>query len=236
MTLFLTAGIVLYYLLRRRWKIQGENAVLQVKLSSLEKENQTTTEKLIQRRELIHDIKNHLRILYGYVEREEYTKAKDFLKHLYPDMDVTDDVVFSGCDMLDRILNIKREEGETHGITSQYNCDDMTGLVLADIEIIFLFGNLLDNAIEAQDMIPEEKRFISLKLRRHMSMLYIDISNPYIKELCIKDGHFQSTKEDGKEHGFGMQLIERIVARYQGEQLIETDNHIFRYRIMMKAF
>ena len=107
---------------------------------------------------------------------------------------------------------------------------------MADIEICSLFGNLLDNAIEAQLMVPKEKRFISLKLRRHMNMLYIDISNPYLNEPRIKNGHFQSTKEDGKEHGFGTRLIERIVARYQGEQLIETDNHIFRYRIMMKAF
>ena len=234
--MFLTGGIVLYYLLRRRWKIQGENAVLQVKLSALEKENQTTAEKLIQRRELIHDIKNHMRILYGYVEREEYTKAKNYLKYLYPDMETPDDEVFSGCDMLDRILNIKREEGETLGITSQFSSDDMTGLLLADIEICSLFGNLLDNAMEAQLMVPEEKRYISLKLRRHMNMLYIDISNPYLNELRMKNGRFQSTKEDGKEHGFGTRLIERIVARYQGEQLIETDNHIFRYRIMMKAF
>lgn len=236
MMLFLTAGIVLYYLLRRRWKIQAENAVLQVKLNSLEKENKTTAEKLIQRRELIHDIKNHMRILYGYVEREEYTEAKDYLENLYPNLKIPDDEVFSGCEILDCILNIKKEEGDTQGISIQFNCDDMTGLVLTDIEICSLFGNLLDNAIEAQLMIPEEKRYISLRLKRHNKMLYIDISNPYQHELHIQDGHFVSNKENVKDHGLGTQLVERIVARYNGEQLIDTDDNIFRCRIMMKAF
>ena len=44
-------------------------------------------------------------------------------------------------------------------------------------EIISLFGNLLDNALEACEKINDKERWIKIKIKKKNLLLYIEIAN-----------------------------------------------------------
>ena len=54
-------------------------------------------------------------------------------------------------------------------------------LPFSDREIISLFGNVLDNALEACERIQDKKRWIKIKIKKKNHLLYIETSNA-IKE------------------------------------------------------
>jgi hypothetical protein len=87
----------------------------------------------------------------------------------------------------------------------------------ADLYIII--GNTFDNALDACRELPEDKRIIVLKLKKHNSILYYEIRNPYLEEHLLK--------ERGPFHGYGLKNVSRCLNKYKGHLLTKKENGIF---------
>ena len=80
-----------------------------------------------------------------------------------------------------------------------------------------LFGNALDNAIEAVAPLPEGERTISLVVRRVAGVISIHVENPCSAEPTLRtDGLPETTKGDRTNHGFGVRSMRLTVERYGG--------------------
>ena len=117
---------------------------------------------------------------------------------------------------------------KTPPIFDRYIVPNIDGIIyffsalFSDREIISLFGNVLDNALEACERIQDKKRWIKIKIKKKNHLLYIETSNA-IKEMPVQNQkEFVSVKEDEILHGYGMKNIQDIVRKYDG---------IFRYKI-----
>ena len=102
---------------------------------------------------------------------------------------------------------------------------DLDVLVPAELfvtaaDLYVLLGNTLDNAIEACMELPKEQRRITLKLKKHNSMLYYEISNPYDEK------HLHRAR--GNYHGFGLKNVAKCVEKYRGKLEVTKSNGIFR--------
>ena len=96
-------------------------------------------------------------------------------------------------------------------------------------DIYSLFGNMLDNAVEYVKQVPEqEKRFIRLFVRPKGAMTVIHQENFFEGELDISNGLPQTTKKDNAYHGFGMQSMQRIIAKYGGELRVDVSDGLFK--------
>ena len=97
-----------------------------------------------------------------------------------------------------------------------------------------LFGNILDNAIEAVSQIADpERRVISLSVRMRAGCLIIEEENFFEGEIRFDDGLPITSKEDKNYHGFGMQSIRMLTERYEGDIQLESDQGIFKLSIML---
>ena len=94
-------------------------------------------------------------------------------------------------------------------------------------DICCLFGNILDNAIEAVSKIEDkEKRVITLKLVEKANMVYIHVSNYHENKLQFKNG-LPLTSKKSSGHGFGTKSIKFIVEKYNGNLTIKDQNNLY---------
>ena len=124
--------------------------------------------------------------------------------------------IWTGNHMLDMILNQKEKEAEKQKTQMQISTEVFTTLPFSDREIISLFGNLLDNALEACEQIKEGERWIHIKMKKKNQLLYIEIVNAAKNTGIQTDENFVSKKKDGVLHGYGMKNIRDIVEQYNG--------------------
>ena len=118
--------------------------------------------------------------------------------------------------MLDMILNQKTKDAKEKETDMQIETEVFATLPFSDREIISLFGNVLDNALEACERIQDKKRWIKIKIKKKNHLLYIEASNA-IKEMPVQNQkEFVSVKEDEILHGYGMKNIRDIVEQYNG--------------------
>jgi sensor histidine kinase regulating citrate/malate metabolism len=80
-----------------------------------------------------------------------------------------------------------------------------------------LFGNMIDNAINAVSKLPEGmERSIYLNVHAEKKLLLIQTENPFTGEVTFQDGLPKTSSGDEFNHGFGMKSIRLIAEKYHG--------------------
>jgi sensor histidine kinase regulating citrate/malate metabolism len=98
---------------------------------------------------------------------------------------------------------------------------------LDSYDVVSLMGNVMDNAIEAQNKVIEN-RFIKLYIGIEDEKTVIEIKNSYNKdELIIEDNELKTLKGNKDSHGLGLSIIEEITHKYQGEYNIKMTEKEF---------
>ena len=102
-------------------------------------------------------------------------------------------------------------------------------------DVYSLFGNALDNAIEAVVKLKDKsQRVIGLKVCAVGDMTSINVKNFYDGKIEFnKEGIPDSTKLDKSFHGFGLKSIAMIVEKYGGSLSIVAHDDIFNLNILL---
>lgn len=107
---------------------------------------------------------------------------------------------------------------------------------ISSTDLYSLFGNALDNAIEAVSVLEKSKLNISLFIRRIGNMISVHIENYYDGEHIINSaGLPQTTKSDNVYHGFGMLSMKTITEKYNGTLAFEAGENIFSLNLLFPA-
>lgn len=140
------------------------------------------------------------------------------LSNLERTIDDYDSIFNTGCDALDVVLDEKHSICVKRGIELACMADGTSLKDLAPDDVYVLFGNILDNAIEAQESVqPENERYIILTVKATGKMLVIHEENRMSGKLRYQDGLPMTTKKnENMDHGFGTRSIRHIAATYDG--------------------
>ena len=190
---------------------EQDKKMLQMKVKAMEEQYR----EMLKSRKIVHDMKNHLLALKKYTQEQDWKGLEEYLNELSQDMLDYNYQIWTGNHMLDMILNQKEKEAEKQKTQMQISTEVFTTLPFSDREIISLFGNLLDNALEACEQIKEGERWIHIKMKKKNQLLYIEIVNAAKNTGIQTDENFVS-KKDGVLHGYGMKNIRDIVEQYNG--------------------
>ncbi len=96
-----------------------------------------------------------------------------------------------------------------------------------DIEMIVALSNIIDNAIEAQESVPADKRFVSVEIIPRPNALSILIKNTILQSVLARNPKLISTKGDSDRHGLGLGSVKRIVSQRNGMIDIDEENNMF---------
>ncbi len=133
----------------------------------------------------------------------------------------------TGNKILDVLLTQKLRQCCGLGIRLDYN---VRGEALSHLEtrdICTLFGNLLDNAVEAVQGLPPERRVILLEVLPQGGFLQIRTENPCGRVPVFRDGMPDTAKPDRARHGIGTQSIRYTAERYGGSVQFQVQDGWF---------
>ena len=99
-------------------------------------------------------------------------------------------------------------------------------------DIYSLFGNLIDNSIEAVNQLDDNEKIISLKIKQVGNIVSISIKNGYKGKIQMENNLPLSKKEDNVHHGFGMKSIKMVCEKYNGNLRLNIENNIFIVTIL----
>lgn len=136
----------------------------------------------------------------------------------------------TGNTFLNVILKEKGKLAEEKEIDMQLDIDFSEGSFIADRDIVTIFGNAMDNAIEACEKLPNFQRMITIKAQKIRNMLSIMIENSMSAD---NNPNLHTTKEDTFLHGFGLVNIRESTEHYNGTCTTEIGENIFTLRILI---
>ena len=171
-----------------------------------------------------HDIKHQIRSLADGGRVAD----RQALDDLAAEIAIYDSTVETGNAALDTILTEKGLVCSGEKITLAVIADGRALGGLEPQEIYSLFGNALDNAIEAVRGIGEpERRLVSLNVRRSGTMCVINVENSCDVAPAFRDGLPVTTKANAGSHGFGTRSMRGIVERHGGVLTMGCEDGIF---------
>ena len=214
----LTTTAVAFHLFENELKIVERN----VRLDMLEKQiaNEQAYYKDIARtqtelQKTAHDMKNALLAVLGTVSDGNAPAAEGKLRDMLQVATDSLQTVYTGRATVDAMLNVKARRMRDLHIRFEPICFLRKEMALDDIDFCIFLGNALDNAIEACEKLPEEKRYIQLKLLESDGTLSCSIENP--TDGALPENGARTTKRDRRRHGFGLENMREIVRKNGGE-------------------
>ena len=215
-----------------------KNRILQEENNTLVMEEQLQHQKycemvevMEQNRELIHDTKHHFLVVQEYLKNEEYENLQKYIKQISDEFQRTVPKVYTGIKILDFILEQKRVVAQKSGIRYEIDTMLLTRIPTTEQETCALFGNLLDNAIEACCLVETEEKWIEIQINQSNQLLSIEVLNTFEIPCIRKQGVFETIKEERSVHGYGIKSMRRIVDKHQGLITYEEKEKIFITKI-----
>jgi sensor histidine kinase YesM len=181
-----------------------------------------------------HDFNNHLGVIYGLLQSEETAKAADYAAALVAAAEEYHNLVTIPYPALRAILNYKLSVAREEKADLRLDVSIPAGLDLNEFDLTVIFGNLLDNAIEANRKLAEDHRYLKLRLVYKPDYLLIGVENPYDAGLA-PGGRGRSTKAQPEEHGFGLQNIDYLIKKHSGFMNIAQENGVFKAEMALVA-
>lgn len=177
-----------------------------------------------------HDIRHQIR----HFSDDGQVLSRDALAEIAREVNIYDAKVRTGNAALDTILTEKGLACRGQCITLSCIADGGALSVLSDPEIYSLFGNMLDNAMEAVGQVSNAgKRCISLVVQARGGMVSIHEENYFAGSLELVDGLPKTTKTNAADHGFGMCSMRALAEQHDGTLTVRTDGELFLLDVLL---
>jgi len=188
-------------------------------------------------REQRHDYLNHLQVVYGMMELEEYEDLHQYLEPVYKDMLKTGKALKTSKPAINALLKAKMGEAEGKAIDVYVEVkSDLRGLLVPDWEVCKVLSNLIDNAMTALEGLDGEKK-IEIDVTETKEVYIFSVSNngPMIpedmQELIFKQGF---TTKRGEGHGMGLYIVQNVLKENGGSISLVSDERETAFVIKFK--
>lgn len=177
---------------------------------------------------LRHDLKNHIIGLQRLIDNQEWDKMSDYLHKMADSGDIEYAEDLTGKSIVDALLYYKKSSFSrlqellgSHNF--QWECDVHipSDCPIADFDLCVIFGNLLDNALEACQKLPAKtNHFIKIDAHMVKKYLLIEIAN-------------SAKMTPDYQKGIGLRNVKDTLDKYNGTLNIHTNNNTFCISILL---
>ncbi len=178
----------------------------------------------------IHDINayfNSFRMLAAKGEAKKIIEIVDELKGKI--QEEISGMIYSGNPVLNAILSERVSIAKEKRILLSIFVESFLDVdFVSDADMISMFGNLLDNALEAAEKCDVENRKVDVRLFMGSNyFLVLHIENSYAVSAKRVGTRLLSTKADFKHHGLGVGIVMNLADKYGGTLSLEEKADLF---------
>lgn len=192
-------------------------------------------------RKVRHEMKGHMANIKGLVAGEKYGEVEKYIEKLDETIQELDYKFSTGNAVTDVIINDKYRQAVKAEIPFRVKFDYRETDTISAFDMGIVLNNLLDNAIEACEKLEQEKRYISLTLKRRNHFLLVEVENSFDGKLEWKDGEaVPATRKQSSlpdmlmEHGIGLKNVKDVAKRYLGDMNIKAEKNVFKVTVMLQ--
>jgi len=175
-----------------------------------------------------HDFMNHMQVVHSLIELEEYSEVNEYINKVYTDIEKVSNILKTGIPAVNAILESKRQTCESKGIEVTVDISStLAKISVPDWELCRLFGNIIDNSINALSGVQSTRR-LSIEIFEDIHSYRFKISNngPMIPpELWTRIFEAGYTEGSHEGEGMGLAICTEIVSMYKGKLWVVSDEY-----------
>lgn len=183
-------------------------------------------------RSVRHDLKHHLLSINNYLDSGNISEAQQYIRSMMDSyLPITKKYINTDNMAFDAIVNAKITLCNEKRIAFEISIESGSLSGLDQIDTGILFGNLLDNAIEAAE--NTVTKHVSLMVQIKGEYLSILVSNSIDSSVLEHNKQLNSSKTDKELHGIGLKSVKTVVEKYAGMLQFLEENHEFICDILL---
>ncbi len=221
--------LMIYSMTNKHFKDLTENYEKQINAQSeyyilLSKSN-------FELRRFRHDYKNMCIGLSKLISENQNDEALEMLKNQNLALTSSLTQFDTGNGIADALLTDKQKQADK--INTKIKFDGaVPNNTIKPTDLCIIFGNTIDNALEACQSIEQSKtKTIYISCECNSGFMFIKISNPIKQKVKIDGNKPLTTKADKALHGFGLNSLEKAVKQYNGTISYECTDDCFQVNI-----
>lgn len=208
------AILYLINIMEKRTKEEQQLTLLNQQMEIQSKNIAALSQSYQNQRRITHEHLHQLQTIIDLLDHGEEHAIRQYVAEIQGTRRATALNINTHNPVLDAILNQKYQWSSENGIKMEFQVNDLSEITLGLNELVVLFSNLFDNAIEACLKLPSDRAIHCHIIKGESLFVSIRNTSPPVE---ILDGMIETTKEPKHEHGFGIPNIRHILTGLTAE-------------------
>lgn len=219
----------IYYIVTRLILEQNKTLLLtkqnhQLTMQTLQYEN--LQNKITEARRAKHDVRHHIALMQGYLNRGELTALKNYLQQYSASLPDDSLVQFCGNIAANAVLLYFAQQAKNNAVDYIVKTEIPNSLKISNTDLSVLLGNLLENALDACKAEPGPEKKMVVRAGCEGGALCITVDNTFTGRLQYNTkNQLLSTKHKGV--GLGTGSVAEIAKKYNGFCRFEAKGGMF---------
>lgn len=217
------------------WLSQKESEMQQATVTVMHEVYDMLQQQIDLSRKLRHDLAKHIQTLEFLLQQDpENTQIRTYIGEVKLKVKKSLEEKYCKDEIINAILATEQRRCLEKGIPIKINVEQEEYDLFSEFDKVGLLCNLLDNAMEANERIPEDslakgytEKEIIFSMGKEDGKLYVFVENAVASGEKIT---FRTHKKNTNEHGIGTKIIGQIVKKYNGTKQFTYDAGMHRVR------
>lgn len=213
---------------RMQAELQGSMLEAELKQSRIEMEGLRCAET--QAAIYQHEMRHHLTVINGFLSADTPQQAAKYIRKVQADVEAVTPKRFCENEIVNLLCSSFSDKAQRMGVRLMVEARLPRELFVSDTELCSVLSNGLENALHAVETLEGSCRKVTLYISVRRNKLLIEIKNPYIGEITMRDGLPVSNREG---HGYGCRSIRTIAEHHRGLCTFEPESGVFTLRVVL---
>ena len=181
-------------------------------------------------REIRHDFRHHITVINEYLRQGKFEELATYINEIagsIPDLEH----IYCENTAVNAVVGYYLAKAKVSGVSVSASIFVPDKIGVKDTDLCIIFGNCLENAVEACCRQTGGSKFIKLNARLHGPVFAVKIENSFNGEYKAGNGEILSTKCEWR--GIGLSSVAATVNKYSGSAKYEADNFVFTSNIIL---
>lgn len=183
--------------------------------------------------QLRHDFRHSARLLSALADKGDLESLRAHLAQYAGSLDSSSETVYCTNPALNALFSYYGAAARDSDIRTDWKLDLPDPLPIGELDLASVFGNMIENAIDACRNVPREKRYFALTAEMRKGVLYIVSTNSFCGDLREGPRGFESTKHGGS--AVGISSVEAIAAKYGGSARAYSKDGEFCMDVLLRG-
>ncbi|AKA69628.1 hypothetical protein CSCA_2503 [Clostridium scatologenes] len=228
------------YILLRSLKQLGDNAYLQEQLDFIDqqlttqrKQYRALTENIEETRKARHDLRHHFLLVRSYLEEDKRAELIGYMEEQRQTLPVDAEETICENIAVNVLACYYIGLAKERHIRTDFKISIARDIGILDSDLSIIFGNCLENSLEACERMKSEDAVIRIRVGMKMGDLIIVIGNSFDGRTIFNNGEFRSIKRNGRR-GIGITSILAVAKKYGGVPSFEiVDGNFFKVSMVL---